>query len=98
MRLTAASLHEVLQPSNRLLSHVTTQIHLVELLLCHLHQLPLVLNLSLSQLKRVIGDHVGGHDLSCVLAGHHQIFLGLLVLKVAVGQRGLNLASCVVLD
>ena len=80
--MTAASLHKVLQSSNRLLGHIA---HLVELLLSHLHQLPLVLNLSLCQLEGVVGDHVGSHDLGCILAGHHQVLLRLLVLEVAVG-------------
>ena len=35
------------------------QAHLIELLLCHLHELPLILNLTLSELKRLLILQVG---------------------------------------
>ena len=91
-------MHKVLETADRLLGHVSTEVHLVELLLGHLHELPLISDLSLGELESVVGDHVCRDHLGCVLARHHQVLLGLLVLKVAVRQRGLNLASCVVLD
>ena len=81
-----------------MLSHISTEVHLVELLLGHLHELPLISDLSLGELESVVGDHVCCDHLGCILTRHHQVLLSLLVLKVAVRQRGLDLASCVVLD
>ena len=60
-----------------------------ELILRHLHELSLVLNLSLGQLKCFIGHSVArrGDNLGHVLARHQEILLRLLVLEVAMRRR-----------
>ena len=55
LRLAGAPRSKVMQAVTWLLG----QAHLVELLLCHLHELPLVLNLTLSELKRLLILQVG---------------------------------------
>ena len=89
LRLTAAALDKVLKSTYRLLSHLPAKIHLAKLLLGHLHKFSLILNLTLSKLKCVIGDYISRNYLSRVLASHHQVLLSLLILEVTMRQTRL---------
>lgn len=86
--LAAAARREVLQADLLRLLLVThlTVVHLGELVLRHLHQLPLILNLPLRQLKCLARHRVARDDLRGVLTGHEQILLRLFVLEVRVGR------------
>ena len=86
MRLAGATLSEVLQAADGLVWKGAAL--LAELLLCHLHELPLILDLPLSHLECVISHDAASHrsDLCRILARHHQVLLRLLVLEVRVLQ------------
>ena len=60
--------------------------HIGKLIVSHLHQLALVLDLPLRQLKRLVCHGIARRcdDLGHVLARHQEILLRLLVLEVAM--------------
>ena len=58
---------------------------MIKLVLSHLHELALILYLSLSKFKGLVSNRITGNNLRRVLASHQEVLLSLLVLEVRVG-------------
>jgi len=83
LRLATASLSEVLQSYLLILNHSVLLTHLRELILSHLHELPLVGDLTLSQFESLVCHSVSRYNLRRVLnVDEHRVLLGLLVSEV----------------
>ena len=58
---------------------------MIKLILCHLHELALVLYLSLGEFKGLICYCITSNYLRSILTCHEEVLLGLLVFEVRVG-------------
>ena len=83
--MAASSSREVLKSDLLLLLRWNRTIaHMIKLVLGHLHELALVLNLSLGQFKGLICYRITGNYLRSILASHQEVLLCLLVFEVRV--------------